>query len=185
MRKNISQCTISNFSHWTNGLTIYPQSIIRFTVSFILIKLHFYFHLSAKSKVCDYILHWGWLRAVAHRATSAICKWRTTLDTADAPPAYSGALHKTPLPLRQPHCQRSPFPPRPRFISNSLFDVRPVLLLRSYCIAECVHRTAERKVFFRKVHYSRQNCKGSLRQSIHAIARQLCPCTSAVFRVVD
>ena len=50
--------------------------------------------------------------------------------------------------------------------------------------AECVHRTAERKVFFRKVHYSRQNCKGSLRQSRRAVARQLCPCTSAVCSVV-
>ena len=134
--------------------------------------------------MCDCILHRGWLRAVAHRATSAICKWRRTLVTAEAPPAYSGALHKTPLPLSQPHCHRSPFPLRHRFISNSLFDVRLVLLLRSYCIAECVHRTADRKVFFSKLHYSRQNCKGSLRQSIHSIARQLCPCTSAVCSVV-
>ena len=133
----------------------------------------------------DCILHRGWLRAVAHRATSAICKWRSTLVAAEAPPADSGALHKTPLPLRQPHCQRSPFPLRHRFISNSLFDVRIVLLLRSNCIAECVHRTACRKFFFCKVHSSRQNCKGSLRQSIHALARQLCPCTSAVCSVVD
>ena len=135
--------------------------------------------------MCDCILHWGWLRAVAHRATSAICKWRKTLDTADAPPAYSGALHKTPLPLSQPHCQRSPFPLRPRFISNSLFDVRIVLLLRSDCIAECVHRTAYRKVFFRKIHYSRQNCKGSLRLHSLPIVSKYSPCTSAVFRVVD
>ena len=141
--------------------------------------------MSAKSKVCDCILCRGWLRAVAHRATSDRCKWRIILDTAEAPPASISVLHKTPLPLRQPHCHRSPFPLRPRFISNSLFDVRIVLLLRSNCIAECVHRTAVRKVFFRKIHYSRQNCKGSLRQSRRAVARQLCPCTSAVCSVVD
>ena len=154
-------------------------------MSFILINNITNFHLSARYKVCVYILHRGWLRAVAHRATSTICKWRTILDSADAPPAYSSALHETPLPLSQPHCQRSPFPLLPRFISNSLFAIRIVLLLRSYCIAKCVHRTAVRKVFFRKIHYSRQNCKGSLRQSNHALARQLCPCTSAVCSVVD
>lgn len=143
------------------------------------------FHLSAKSKVCDCILHRGWLRAVALRATSTICKWRKILDSADAPPAHSSELHKTPLPLRQPLCQRSPFPLRPRFISNSLFDVRIVLLLRSNCNAECVHRTAVRKVFFRKIHYSRQNCKGSLRLHSLPTVSQYSPCTSAVFRVVE
>lgn len=135
--------------------------------------------------MCDCILCRGWLRAVAHRTTSARCKWRSILDAADAPPASISVLHDTPLPLSQPHCHRSPFPLRLRFISDSLFDVRIVLLLRSHCIAECVHRTAYRKVFFKKIHYSRQNCKGSLRQNSLPIVSQFCPCTSAVFRVVE
>ena len=76
-----------------------------------------------------------------------------------------------------PHPHKHPHP------FDGLPSVVVFYVLRLY--AECVHRTAYRKVFFRKIHYSRHNCKGSLRLYSLPIVSQYSPCTCAVFRVAE